>query len=392
MSNSRVIDVSIGPSPRRAYDVRIGPGIASEILSNTPSLVGDAPSRAMLVFDSGVPRADRDRIADAIASGGLEVFIELIEPSERVKSLATLGRLLNRIAEARLERADPVIAVGGGIVGDIAGYAAASYRRGVPIIQCPTTLLAMVDASVGGKTGVNLNIDTPTGPRLVKNMAGAFWQPSIVLADVALLDSLEHRVLRCGLAECVKHGALGGFADAELGAWTRGALPRLLSRDHAALTELVARNVAVKASIVASDERETAATGGRALLNLGHTFGHAIEPMGHLSPTGSAENAPLQHGEAVALGVVAAAYASASMGLVDETLAGRLRDDIAAAGLPTSVDGLPDAPTLLDAMRDDKKVRAGHLRLVLPDGPGSCRVVDAPDEAHVIAGWNVIRA
>jgi len=392
MTEARSVRVSLPASGERVYDVRIGPGVVESGLSEMDAILGGAPGRALVVFDAGLPEADRVKLVAAVRGAGVEPVVTTIEPSERAKSIETLGGLLSAMAAARLDRDDPVIAVGGGIVGDVAGFAAASYRRGVPVIQCPTTLLAMVDASVGGKTGVNLTVTGEGGERLVKNMAGAFWQPAAVLADVSLLGSLSDRVMRSGLAECVKHAMLGGSIDADLGAWMGDRLGSILDRDEGAFTELVARNVAIKAAVVGGDERERAAGGGRALLNLGHTFAHAIEPMAHLSPTGDAGDAPLQHGEAVALGLVAASATAESLGLVAAPFCEAVRLVVGEAGLPTSVAGLPDDAALLDAMLDDKKVSGGALRIVVPDGRGSCRVVASPDRAAVAAGWRAIRS
>ncbi len=341
-----------------------------------------------MVLDGGLPGEVRLVVEGALKGAGVgEVVFDSFEPTERAKTIGTLGQLLESMVSARLERRDPVIAVGGGIVGDVAGYAAASYRRGVPVIQCPTTLLSMVDASVGGKTGINVEV----GQRLVKNMAGAFWQPAAVLADVALLGSLSERDFRCGLAECLKHGMLGGFVDAGLAAWMEASMESILAREPGVLTELVARNVAIKAAVVRSDEREEAATGGRALLNLGHTYAHAIEPMAHLSPTADAGDAPLRHGEAVGLGLIAATGAGAALGLVAPERVDGVRSLIASTGLPTSLAGLPGDEQLVDAMGDDKKVSGGKLRIVVPDGPGRCRVVEGPDPGAVRAGWAAIR-
>ncbi|MEM7756485.1 MAG: 3-dehydroquinate synthase family protein [Planctomycetota bacterium] len=388
MTESRTVRVALPASGERGYEVRVGPGVSHVGLSWLEQILGARPGRAFVVLDSGLPAESAAALVSKVRASADEVHTASVEPSERTKSLETLSDLLSRMVEARLERTDPVIAVGGGIVGDVAGFAAASYRRGVPVIQCPTTLLSMVDASVGGKTGINVEIG---GGRLVKNMAGAFWQPAIVLADVSTLSSLSDRVLRCGLAECLKHGLLGGSIDPTLWSWTREALPNILAKDEATLTELVSRNVAVKAAVVGGDEREMSPAGGRALLNLGHTYAHAIEPMGHLSPTGDSSLAPLQHGEAVALGVVAAAHAAAAMGLVDADFAEHTRETVAMAGLPTRVAGLPDDADLFEAMLDDKKVSGGTLRLIVPDGPGSCRVVSGPERSSVMAGWAAIR-
>ncbi len=384
------VDLRAGTGDR-SYEVRVGAGALGRGLSEIGGILGRVPARAFVVLDGGLPGEVRLIVEGALTGAGVgEVIVESFAPTERAKTIGTLGRLLEAMVSARLERRDPVIAVGGGIVGDVAGYAAASYRRGVPVVQCPTTLLSMVDASVGGKTGINVEVGGGGG-RLVKNMAGAFWQPSAVLADVLVLGSLSERDFRCGLAECLKHGMLGGFVDAGLAAWMRASMAAILEREPSVLTELVARNVAVKAAVVAADEREEAATGGRALLNLGHTYAHAIEPMGHLSPTINETDAPLRHGEAVALGLVAATGAGAALGLVPAERVDEVRALVESAGLPTRVAGLPGDDELIEAMGDDKKVSGGRLRIVVPDGEASCRVVEGPDVGAVRAGWGAIR-
>ncbi|MCA9311220.1 MAG: iron-containing alcohol dehydrogenase, partial [Phycisphaerales bacterium] len=253
----------------RSYDIVVGAGVLDELGPRAKALV---PGRhAFLVTDHNLPRSTIARARTSLEAAGFRVTEASANATEPEKSLATVERLLEAVGRARLERRDPVIALGGGIVGDVTGFVAASYRRGVPFIQCPTTLLAMVDASVGGKTGVNLVI----GGALRKNMVGAFWQPRTVLADIATLASLPERERRAGLAECLKHGLICAATDPALFDWTVAHADAIARLDAPALTELVTRNVAVKAAVVAGDEREEASSGGRALLNLGHTFGHA---------------------------------------------------------------------------------------------------------------------
>lgn len=242
---------------------------------------------------------------------------------------------------------------------------------------------------------------------LLKNMIGAFWQPRLVLADTDALASLPDRHFRSGLAECLKHGLISSGAigaggaddsrapvpDASLFEWTVAHLPKILARDASILAELIERNIRVKAAVVAGDEREEKPSpeGGRALLNLGHTFAHALESLPALSPTDNPADAPLQHGEAVALGLVAAAAASAAMGRLSRADADRLRDAVTRAGLPTSVTGLPPDRALIDAMANDKKASGGKLRLILPVSLGECAVVEAPDELLLASGWAAIR-
>ena len=330
------------------------------------------------VLDSGIPEAARAAIATSLGSPPSVT----LTPSEAGKSLATLEQLLAACCEAGLNRDEPVVAIGGGVVGDVAGFCAASYQRGVPVIQCPTTLLAMVDASVGGKTGVNLR---GADGGLLKNMAGAFHQPHLVLIDPAVLASLEPRVYASGLAECVKHSLLSADAgDPGLFDWLERSAKALADRDEAVLTELIARNVRVKVAVVRTDEREQAIAGGRALLNLGHTFAHAIEPLPTLSPTDDPADAPLQHGEAVALGVVAACHAAE----LPETP--RVEALLAGFGLPTRVRGMPGADALIELMSHDKKSRSGRLRVVLPRELGRCVVESSPARSILERGWSAI--
>lgn len=376
------------------YEVIVGTGLlglAEHIARAAPGVTGVA-----LVADAGLPRETVAAVARSL--GALApVATMTLEPGEPEKSLATLERVCAHLAAARLERGGGlVVALGGGIVGDIAGFAAATYRRGVRVVQCPTTLLAMVDASVGGKTGVNLAVPAAGGgSELRKNFVGAFHQPALVVADVAVLDSLGDRDLRCGLAECLKHGLLsGGWGDPELFTWTEGAAARLLGRDRAALVELVARNVAVKAAVVRADERETAAGGGRALLNLGHTFAHAIEPIPGAFPEGpgfSTADAPLRHGEAVALGLVAAGRLSAGLGRAGADLPARIEGALGAAGLPVRACGLPPTAAIRAAMGHDKKAAGGRMRLVLPLPGAQATVIDEPAPAAIDSALEAIR-
>jgi 3-dehydroquinate synthetase len=297
----------------RGYDVVAGVGILDRLGALViKSGAGRRGGRAMLISDEGLPRTTVAAAMRSLAQADLDVSHLRLPATEADKSLATAHKIVLEMARARMDRSEPLITLGGGIIGDLAGFAAAIYRRGVPVVQCPTTLLSMVDASVGGKTGVNLAVGEGPGS-LKKNMVGAFHQPRLVAADVDTLTSLADRPFRAGLAECIKHGMIAGdWGDPGLLDWTIQAIPAALARDSATLTELVMRNVAVKAAVVGRDEREEAPQGGRALLNLGHTFAHAIETLPSLSPDGDLNKAPLQHGEAVALGLVAAARCAAA--------------------------------------------------------------------------------
>lgn len=376
------IPVLLAGQAEHAYTVHIGQGILSQAGPLVAQSLKRQAHRAFLVADARVPASLVIALGESLKSVGLTVRSWAYRPSEQDKSFASLERILVEMAKCKLERNDPVIALGGGVTGDLAGFAAAIYRRGVPVIQCPTTLLSMVDAAVGGKTAVNLAMGEGSLADLKKNLIGSFHQPSLVLADVATLSTLPPRTLHSGLAECIKHGMLGHHGgDPGLFPWLESVLDRIMAYDLAALAELVSRNVAIKAHIVRGDEREEAEdeVGGRALLNLGHTFGHAIETISHLTPDGQLKNAPLQHGEAVALGLVAACATSQAMGLCDEAFVTRVRDLLRRAGLPTAIAGLPTPADFIARMMHDKKVSAGRLRLIIPQPiPSASTTVSMP--------------
>ncbi len=376
----------------RSYDVRIGAGLIARLGDLTRSSLQRPASRAFLVYDQGVPMTLVESARSSLASAGFDVSTAAIQAAETAKTIATVERLLIELMRTRHERTDPVVALGGGIIGDTAGFAAASYRRGVPFIQCPTTLLAMVDASVGGKTGVNLSLGAGD---LKKNMVGSFHQPRAVVIDTDAIPSLEDRVFRAGLAECVKHAAIAGELDATLMDWMIANAAAILGRDPATLAELIRRNVAIKAAIVAGDEREESdAATNRALLNLGHTFGHAIETVPGARPVtgGAAAPAPLHHGEAVAIGLHAAAALSVAMGRLHTAEAGQMRGVCRALQLPSAAAGLPPTAAVIDAMRDDKKVTGGRLRLVLPVSGRRAVVAADIDPAEIAAAVESIRA
>jgi len=338
-----------------------------------------------------VPQAIASSGQSSLTRAGFSVTAASVRASEANKTLDTVARLLHQIASTRHERSDPVVALGGGVVGDISGFVAATYRRGVPIVQCPTTLLAMVDASVGGKTGVNLALP---GGLVAKNLAGAFWQPAQVLADTTALASLPERVFRSGLAECLKHGLLSHEVDQNLFSWTSQNLVRFRLGESASLPELIERNVRVKAWFVERDERENPAQSGpgRVLLNLGHTFAHAIETLPGLSPDGRPENSPLQHGEAVAFGLVAAAATAHALGRLSAEDRDSVRVAVERLGMESRLVGLPPDDLIVEAMSHDKKVSGGRLRLVLPASLGRCEVVEDPPVSVVQVGLAAIRA
>ena len=349
----RTVDVELGA---RRYPIHIGPGL----LQDAPRLAALAPGRHVLVVsDANVAPHYLARVEAAFA--GKRVAHHVLPPGEQEKTLARFGELMTALATLGASRDATLVALGGGVIGDMTGFAAACWMRGVRFVQLPTTLLAMVDSSVGGKTAVDL----PEG----KNLVGAFHQPSAVVADTDTLATLPDRELRAGLAEVIKYGALG---DAAFFSWVQANAKRLLDRDPDALAQSIATSCAHKAGIVARDETET---GERMLLNLGHTFGHAIEAEQGFGG--------LVHGEAVAVGMVLAARLSADLGLAPATDAERLVVALDALGLPTALPAGLDPDALLPRMRLDKKNLSGTLRLILWRGIGQAFVATGIDEAAV---------
>jgi 3-dehydroquinate synthase len=339
----RTVAVGLGA---RAYDVVIGPGLLDEAGRRIAPFL--KRRRLAVVSDETVWALHGARLTAALEAEGLAVLPVVIPPGEQTKSFAGLADVSDRLLALELDRGDLIVAFGGGVVGDLAGFAAAIYKRGVDFVQIPTTLLAQVDSSVGGKTA----IDTPRG----KNLVGAFHQPRLVLADLDVLATLPEREMRAGYAEVIKYGLLGDFAFFE---WLEANGAKVLAREPEALGFAVARSVEMKAEIVAEDETEQ---GRRALLNLGHTFGHALE-----AETGY--GAALLHGEAVAAGQAIAFRFSAAQGLCAAQDAVRAERAIAAAGLPTrlgDVTGHPfRADKLVRHMAQDKKAEAGRLTFIL---------------------------
>jgi len=355
MSQPHRVEVALGA---RRYLIHVGAGLLHEPARLRSEIRG---RHALVVSDRNVAPYYLDQVAAAL--DGLSWSQLILPPGEQEKTLARFGEVMTALAELRASRDATLIALGGGVVGDLTGFAAACWMRGVRFIQIPTTLLAMVDSSVGGKTAVDL----PAG----KNLVGAFHQPSAVIADLDTLRTLPARELRAGFAEVIKYGALG---DADFFAWLEQHTEQLLARDEALLSEAIARCCAHKAAIVARDETEQ---GERALLNLGHTFGHAIEVE-----SGYGE---VLHGEAVAIGMVCAARLSTALGRAPAADAERLIDLLQRFGLPTGVPESLNAERLLAAMRLDKKALSGQLRLVLWRGLGAAELVDGVDDGAVLA-------
>ncbi|HWK42949.1 MAG TPA: 3-dehydroquinate synthase [Croceibacterium sp.] len=335
----------------RAYEVRVGSGLLADIPTQCGKLL--RKSRVPLVTDVNVAAHWRETVGSALSSAGFEPRWLVLDPGEGAKSWAVLERVMDWLLAEEVERGDYVLALGGGVIGDLTGFAAAILKRGCGFIQLPTTLLAQVDSSVGGKTAINVAAG--------KNLVGAFHQPGLVLADLGALQTLPQREMGAGYAEVIKYGILG---DAEFFHWCEENGGAVMTGDAAALEYAVTESVKAKARIVAEDERET--TGQRALLNLGHTFGHALEAQ-----TGFSDR--LLHGEAVALGMVLAARYSARRGYVSEADAARVARAIAAVGLPSEVSALGlncDGNTLAAHMLHDKKMDAGTLPFVLLRGIG----------------------
>jgi 3-dehydroquinate synthase len=337
----------------RAYPIHIGAGVLDRGDLLREHVAGN---QVAVVSNDVVAPLYLQRLRRALGDG-YQIDVFLMPDGERHKSLETYGRLMDFLLEHRHNRTTTLVALGGGVVGDLAGFAAATYQRGVGFIQVPTTLLAQVDSSVGGKTAVN----HPRG----KNMIGAFYQPRCVLADIGVFDTLPEREYRAGLAEMVKYGVIrdAGFFD-----WLEGHADALARRDVTVLGEAVGRSCEVKAEVVAADEREG---GLRAILNFGHTFGHAIETL-----TGYDK---LLHGEAVAVGMVMAADLSARQGLLDPAAARRLRDLLTALSLPVTPPALSPA-SMRTAMGLDKKVVDGRLRLILAQAVGRVVITEDVDD------------
>lgn len=335
----RTLNVALG---NRSYPIHIGPGLLYDPVRLMQSL---KLSRLAIVSNDVVAPLYLERLQAGLAKLGAGATALVLPDGEVHKNWETLNRIYDHLLAERCDRATTVVALGGGVIGDLAGFAAATYQRGVPFIQVPTTLLSQVDSSVGGKTGIN----HPRG----KNMVGAFWQPRLVLADTDTLGTLPDRELSAGMAEVIKYGLIRDLPFLE---WIEANIDRLMARNADALTQAIERSCANKAEVVAGDELETAKEGGRALLNLGHTFGHAIE-------TGMGYGAWL-HGEAVAAGTVMAAELSRRLGWLTDTDFERVRRLFERAHLPVRGPAL-GADRYLDLMGHDKKVIAGRLRLVL---------------------------
>ena len=344
---SAQIEVRLGD---RSYDIHVG---ANGLAEAGAYLKPFARDFVAVVTDKTVAAHHLAPLTESLKRAGIEARPIVLEPGESTKSFQGLETLCSALLAAGVDRGGLIVALGGGVIGDLTGFAAALLKRGVDFAQIPTTLLAQVDSSVGGKTAIN----TKEG----KNLVGVFHQPRVVIADIATLATLPPRELRAGYAEVVKYGALG---DADFFAWLEGHGASALQGETGTLEYIVAHSCRMKADIVARDERET---GERALLNLGHTFGHALE-----AATGYSSR--LLHGEGVAIGMVLAFQLSAKLGLAPASDADRIARHLRASGLPASIADIegprPDADTLLAHMVHDKKAKAGKLVFVLARGIG----------------------
>ncbi|MDP0930253.1 3-dehydroquinate synthase [Paracoccus onubensis] len=352
------------PLDDRAYDVRIGQGLIQDAGTQIGPFL--QRSRVAIVTDETVSALHLEPLRAALAAAGIDSEALVLPAGEATKSWPHLTRCVEWLLEQRIERRDIVIALGGGVIGDLVGFAAAILRRGVRFVQIPTTLLAQVDSSVGGKTGINSGFG--------KNLIGAFHQPALVLADVGVLDTLSERDFHAGYGEVMKYGLLG---DADFFGWLETNAAQLRT-DTALRQQAVAHSVRMKAAIVLRDETEQ---GERALLNLGHTFGHALE-----AATGYSDR--LLHGEGVAIGCALAFDLSARMGLCSQEEPGRVLAHLRQMNLPASLSEipgeLPDDAALIALMGQDKKVVDGQLRFVLAKGIGESFVSDAV-ESDVLA-------
>ena len=343
----RKVKVALGI---KSYQVYIGSGLLAQAgrwLSEN-----GFSGKLVIITDTTVNKLYGEALSQRLTEDGFNVSTLLVPGGEEQKSLETAGRLYHELTSSHAERTTPILALGGGVIGDLAGFVAATYLRGVPLVQIPTTLLAQVDSSVGGKVAVDHG--------QLKNMIGAFYQPRLVIADTDTLKTLPAEELANGLAEVIKSAAIG---DEEFFAFLEGNLERIKALDEKALEESVFQSVKIKAEVVEKDELDS---GLRNILNYGHTIGHAIE---------SVSDFKIKHGEAVAIGMLAAARISNKMGMLDENEVVRLKKVIEGASLPTKMPDLKVAE-IMQAMRHDKKVRQDKIRFVLLKSIGNTLITD----------------
>jgi 3-dehydroquinate synthase len=354
--SANTLRVNLGP---RSYEIAIDRGLIAEAGQFVAERLDCR--HAAVITDEHVRSLHGDPVAASLTSRGIRADLLTVPAGEKSKCPAEAERLWNRLVESGAGRKTVIVAVGGGVVGDLAGFVAATFARGLPFIQVPTSVIAQVDSSVGGKVGINL----PSA----KNLVGAFWQPAGVLIDTKVLDTLPEREFLSGMAEVVKYGVI---LDAHFFEYLEQNVEPILRRDADVLAHLIERSCRLKADVVEQDEREE--TGLRAVLNYGHTFCHAIETV--------AGYGRFLHGEAVAIGMVLAAQLAERMGRIDASFTRRQRDLLAALKLPVKVTNL-DVDELLSAMQRDKKVEHGSLRFVLPTRLGHVELVGQVDPALV---------
>ena len=358
---SQAVEVHV-ETAKSSYPIFIGRHLQERLIAQVEEISGRG-AKVAAITDSNVYKAQSNWFK-ILEGKGVPVYV--VPAGEASKSIAVFGRVLDFLAAKQLDRGGLALAIGGGVVGDLAGYAAASYLRGIRFIQVPTTLLAMVDSSVGGKTGINIDAG--------KNLVGAFHQPIAVYSDLELLRTMPNREFASGMAEVIKHGILADSSLFEL----LESRPILGASDDR-LLQVVERNCQIKAGVVHDDEKETAASGGRALLNLGHTFGHAVE---NVAGYGS-----YLHGEAIGIGLVAAANLSYRMRLISDTDLTRIRMVVAAHRLPTALTKPLPLEKLMSAMKLDKKSKAGTIRFVVVKRIGKAETVESADMEMVSQVW-----
>jgi 3-dehydroquinate synthase len=340
-----------------SYDVSVGSGALTQAGVWLKDL--GFSGQAVIITDSHVKKLYAAKLEQALAEAGFAVVVLEIAPGEEQKTLKSAGRLYDELSDAQTERFTPVLALGGGVTGDLAGFVAATYMRGVPYIQVPTTLLAMADSSIGGKTAIDLG--------KLKNIVGAFYQPKLVAADIDTLKTLPAVELSNGMAEVIKHAAI---SDAEFFDYLEKNMEKAIARDAEVLEYIVTKNVRIKAAVVTIDEKET---GLRQILNYGHTVGHAVEVVSGFK---------LKHGQAVAIGMVAEAKISRRLGVLPSNNIERLEKLLVKAGLPTGIPEL-DNKKLMQAMAHDKKVRRGRLTFALLKSIGEAFITSDVDTAFV---------
>ncbi len=341
--------------------------VGSGMLPGLGSLIKTAGflSNVLLVSNPNVYQLFGSQVLESLNKAGFRAVVALVPEGEQAKSLEEVGRVIDQAVDGLLDRHSGVVALGGGVIGDLAGFVAATYMRGIPFIQVPTTLLAQVDSSVGGKVAVNHEKG--------KNLIGAFHQPRLVVADLLTLNTLPAREVRAGLAEVIKYGII---ADGEFFKYLENHISSALALQQEVMMEIVVKSCAIKARVVGQDEREE---GLRAILNFGHTIGHAVEVLGGYQG--------YLHGEAVAIGMVAATRMAAHMGICSQRLVSRLENLLRAAGLPTEIPADMASEAIIQAVAHDKKAVGGTLRFVLPETAGRVKIVslDQTELSHLLS-------